>query len=79
MPRIILDGPQPFDLEAQEQPVSTAEHGIVAMTLPVLAHDFPGEVFQIRVLMTPEQADYIRAQLQPVAMTARMQLRFGEN
>lgn len=76
MPKIILEGPEPFDLVAQREPSSIAERGTVAMTLPVCAADFPEAVFQIRVLMTPDQADYVSSQLRPVATTARMQLRY---
>ena len=55
MAKIILEGPQPFDLVAPQQPTSSAELGIVAMTLPVYAPDSPSNVVQIRLLMTPEQ------------------------
>lgn len=77
MPKIILEGPEPFDLAAQREPSSVAERGTVAMTLPVRAADYPEAVFQIRILMTPEQADYVSAQLKPAATTARVQLRYA--
>ncbi len=75
MPKITLEGPAPFDLVAQQQPTSIAERGMIAMTLPVYAPNSPDIVFQIRVLMTVDQADYLSSQLRPVSTTARMQLR----
>jgi hypothetical protein len=71
MPEITLKGAQPFDLFAQEQAVSTGLDGIVAMTVPVCAEGSPENVFQIRLLVTPEMADYMVAQLRPAAMAAR--------
>jgi len=73
--KIVLEGPQPFDLEAMNNPTSTASRGIVAVTLPVYDPRSPSNVVQIRLLMTPEEAEYMSRQLGPVVTTARMQLR----
>jgi hypothetical protein len=77
MPEITLKGPAPFDLEAQNHPSSVADNGRVTMTLPVSFDGKPEVVFQIRILMTPDDANYLASQLVPVVTTARNQLRFG--
>lgn len=75
MAKLILEGPQPIDLVAKNHPTSTAERGIVMMTLPVYDPQNPEDVVQIRIQMTPDDAEYASHQLGPAVMTARVQLK----
>ena len=77
MATLSLEGPQPFDLVAKNHPTSTAERGTVTVTLPVYDPRSPANVVQIRLLMTPEEAEHMSRQLVPVVTTARMQLRYA--
>jgi hypothetical protein len=73
MTAITLAGPEPYDLEAQQHIVSIALGGIVTTTLRVCAHDTPGAVFEIRLHMSPDEADRVSAQLRLAVGAARNQ------
>jgi hypothetical protein len=68
---LILQGREPFDLIAQRLPSAIAENKIVVATLPIFAPGFPGNSTEIRLLLTPHQAEDLARQLLLEAKKAR--------
>jgi hypothetical protein len=72
MGHIVLQGREPFDLiVAQRLPSAAAGNKIVVATLPIFAARFPGNSTEIRVLLTPPQAEDLARQLLVEAKKAR--------
>jgi hypothetical protein len=72
---IFYEGSEPFELIPQRQPEATAEGGSVVVILPVFAGNLHGNEARIRLVLTPDQAEYISRQLAPVVVTARANAR----
>ena len=72
MGEITFEGEAPFELEALKEPTTAAEGGTVVVTLPVSAPELPSGVAEVQVLLTIPQATHLAAQIQPVLVTARM-------
>jgi len=68
---IVLQGREPFDLIAQGLPTAIAENKIVAATLPLYSPGFPNDSAEIRLLLTPRQAEDLARQLLIEAKKAR--------
>lgn len=75
MAEIILNGPEPFDLIAQRHATSIAANGIVATTLPVSYSGLAATVFQIRLLLTLDEAENLSKELSHSISALRSQLR----
>ena len=63
------------DLVATQEPESTAQDEIVVVTAPVVFASTPDVAGRIRLSLTIDQADYLRAQLQPALVIARVNAR----
>ena len=68
---IVFRGREPFDLIARRLPSAIAENKIVVATLPIFASGFPGNSTEIRLLLTPHQAEDLARQLLLEAKKAR--------
>ena len=68
---IVLQGREPFELIAQGLPSAITENKIVVVTLPLYATGFPGNSTEIRLLLTPHQAEDLARQLLLEAKKAR--------
>ena len=71
MGHIVFRGRKPFDLVSQRLPSAIAENQIVVATLPIYATGFPGNSTEIRLLLTPHQAEDLAGQLLLEAKKAR--------
>jgi len=63
------------DLVATREPESTAQEGIVVVTVPVVFSRSPDVAGQVRLALNIHQAEYLAAQLQPVIVTAKRNAR----
>ncbi len=68
---IVVHGREPFDIVAQRLPSAMTENKIVVATLPIFAPGFPGNSTEIRLLLTPPQAEDLARQLLVEAKKAR--------
>ena len=75
MGTIIFEGQEPFELIPQSQPTAIAEGGNVVLTLPVFVQRIHGSDVRIRLVLNPDQAEYISRQLVPMVTAARMNAR----
>ena len=71
---VVLHGREPFDLVAQRLPSALAINGLVAATVPIHAPRFPGYTADVRILLSPEQAEDLARQLLLEAKNARDRL-----
>jgi hypothetical protein len=75
MPTISFEGNKPVDLSCLQEPTTTAEHGNVTTTLRVSDPRTSGSTYQIRLLLTIEQAEYLAGQIRPAITIAKTQQR----
>ena len=68
---IVAQGREPFDRIAKRLPSASVENKIVVANLPIYATGFPNNFAEIRLLLTPHQAEDLARQLLIEAEKAR--------